>query len=185
MTKKELWRIFNQQRIKNISLETKQSWSDAITNHFINWLGTMPSIKKVGVYASTKNEVNTTKLIDYLLANAYEVYLPVITNLLNNEMQFNKINHSDYDYAIIKGIKQPTNKNSIKPNELDLIVIPVTGFNSNKYRIGKGFGYYDKYLKLTNAIKVGFAFSITQCFSFNVDVNDVPLDLIITESEIK
>ena len=68
--------------------------------------------------------------------------------------------------------------------ELDIIVIPVTGFNGNKYRIGKGLGYYDKYLKQTKATKVGFAFNLTRCFSFNLDVNDVPLDLIMTESEI-
>lgn len=185
MTNKDLWRIFNQQRLKNLADATKQTWSRAITNNFINWLAKNPQFKKIGLYASLKNEVNTTSLISYLLSCKYEVYLPVITNLIKNEMQFSKINRSNYAYEVAKGIKQPSNKNWIRPTELDVIIVPVTGFNSNKHRIGKGYGYYDKYLKQTNAIKVGFAFSITWCFNFEIDVNDVPLDLIITESEIK
>ncbi|MBO6104131.1 hypothetical protein J6P04_03775 [bacterium] len=72
----------------------------------------------------------------------------------------------------------------MKPTDLDLIIIPVGGFDANKYRIGKGLGYYDKYLKQTKALKIGFAFNIVRCFSFQIDVNDVPLDLIMTESEI-
>ena len=184
MTSKNWWRIFNTQLVKNTNDKTKQAWSDAITKRFINWLSNQHYIVRIGIYASLKNEVNTNQLIAFLLNQHYEVYLPVITNLSTNQMQFSKINNFDYDYSILKGIKQPTNKQWIKPNELDLIIIPVCGFDANKYRIGKGLGYYDKYLKQTNAIKVGFAFNIVRCFSFKIDVNDVPLDLIMTESEI-
>ena len=185
MKTKDLWRIFNQQLLKKIADSTKQEWSKAITKNFINWLTKNPQIKKIALYASLKNEVNTNSLIVYLLHNSYEVYLPVITNIVKNEMQFSKINRSDYACEVVKGIKQPSNQNWIKPPEIDLIIVPVTGFNSNKQRIGKGLRYYDKYLKQTKAIKIGFAFKVTQCFNFEIDVNDVPLDLIITESEIK
>ena len=133
---------------------------------------------------SLKSEVNTKSLIAYLLKNHYEVYLPVITNVVKNEMQFSKIINLDYAANIIKGIKQPISHDWINPRQLQVIVMPVTAFNSNKDRIGKGYGYYDQYLKKTNAIKVGFAFAITKCFNFQVEVNDVPLDLIMTESEI-
>ena len=66
-----------------------------------------PNLKKIGIYVSLKSEVNTMSLIKYLLTNHYEVYLPVITNVVNNEMQFSKIINLDYASCIIKGIKQP------------------------------------------------------------------------------
>lgn len=184
MTSKNWWRIFNTQLLKNIAFEVKQSWSNAIVKQFLSWLSMHPNILKIAVYASLKTEVNTNELIAFLLNHHYEVYLPVITNMLENQMQFSKISSSDYAYERMKGIKQPTNHEWIKPTDLDLIIVPVGGFDANKYRIGKGLGYYDKYLKQTKALKIGFAFNIVRCFSFQIDVNDVPLDLIMTESEI-
>lgn len=184
MTSKELWRIFNLQRLKNMNPTLKANWSQIINQKFITWLNTKPSLKRIGIYVSLKSEVNTNLLCEYLLAHDFEVYVPVITNLVNNEMQFSKINNLDYAYCITKGIKQPINHHWINPNDLQVIVIPTTAFSPHKDRIGKGKGYYDKYFKKTTAIKVGFAFAITKCFNFLVDVNDVPLDLIMTESEI-
>ena len=184
MNNKELWRIFNLQRVKNISASCKAAWSQAINEKFIAWLNMHPNLKKIGIYVSLKSEVNTMSLIKYLLTNHYEVYLPVITNVVNNEMQFSKIINLDYASCIIKGIKQPISHDWIKPIDLQVIIIPVTGFNLHKDRIGKGYGYYDKYLKKTNAIKIGFAFAMMKCFNFIADINDVPLDLIMTESEI-
>jgi 5-formyltetrahydrofolate cyclo-ligase len=54
-------------------------------------------------------------------------------------------------------------------------------FDKNKHRIGYGKGYYDRYLKLTSARKIGIAFSFQEIDEILVDPFDVDCDIVITE----
>lgn len=47
--------------------------------------------------------------------------------------------------------------------------------------MGYGKGYYDRYLKYSNALKIGVAFDIQE-INFEIKKTDVILDYMITES---
>lgn len=81
------------------------------------------------------------------------------------------------------GIEEPLPVHEVKPEEIDVILVPVVAFQGI-HRIGYGGGYYDRYLRSCHALKIGLAFDCQQAEEIELHQNDVPLDMIVTESRI-
>jgi len=89
------------------------------------------------------------------------------------------------------GIKEPISTDIISAEQLDIIFMPLVGFDSNKNRIGMGSGFYDRTLSFKkqqqnfkNPKLIGLAFDCQQVEQLEVQEWDVPLDVIITPSKI-
>ncbi|MCF0106969.1 MAG: 5-formyltetrahydrofolate cyclo-ligase [Holdemanella sp.] len=127
----------------------------------------------VGLYVPINGEVNVFD--DF--KRYKNLYLPICEE--NTTLNFYKFTGKLY-----KGIfntYEPSNKKKIDPLDLDVIIIPLVGFNKT-HRIGYGKGYYDRYLKNTQAIKIGIAFDCQEDPSIRKKPNDIDMDLIITET---
>lgn len=74
--------------------------------------------------------------------------------------------------------------------ELDLILMPLVGFDADKNRLGMGGGFYDRTLnfKLTNLntkpYLVGIAYECQKLESIPNETHDIRLNNIITESQL-
>jgi len=80
------------------------------------------------------------------------------------------------------GIKQPKeNLKSIDIQDLDAIIVPGISFDKNNYRLGRGKGYYDRFLaKLPSIIPtIGVAFDFQIVDSIPRTKHDVPVSRII------
>ena len=71
----------------------------------------------------------------------------------------------------------------------DAMLVPVLAFDKNKYRLGYGKGFYDRYLnkylkKYQNILTVGVAFSFQKHHKLPINHKDVKLDYILTEKGI-
>ena len=71
----------------------------------------------------------------------------------------------------------------------DLMLIPLLAFDKDKFRLGYGKGYYDRYLSkfiksYKDILKVGVAFSFQKHHKLPINHNDVKLDFILTEKGI-
>ncbi len=84
------------------------------------------------------------------------------------------------------GIKEPDPDDAIllDSSDIDVIIVPLLGFDDNKNRLGYGGGYYDRYLEFYEGLKIGVAFAEQKLESIDTDKNDVQLDIIITDKEI-
>lgn len=84
------------------------------------------------------------------------------------------------------GIYEPDPEHSeiVDPTDIDVIIVPCVGFDENKNRLGHGGGYYDRYLKKTNALKICVAFEAQKLDRVIIDENDITMDLIITEKSV-
>lgn len=76
----------------------------------------------------------------------------------------------------------PITSKKIRPEEIDIVLVPLLAFDRKGYRVGYGGGYYDRFLPQTrpNCIKMGL--SVFEAVDEIEDVNqhDIPLDLCIT-----
>lgn len=142
--------------------------------------------KTIMLYASIKNEVQTSYLIEEALKNKKRVVLP-ITDTKNNKLLLSELQDIKHLHAGAFSIPEPKKGfvKLVKEKEIDLIVVPGVAFDKNGCRVGYGKGYYDKLLeKLKNVTKVGIAFELQIINKSFDEKHDVPLDKIITEERV-
>lgn len=86
------------------------------------------------------------------------------------------------------GILEPQedSRKVVPAEEIDLAVVPGLAFDRHFNRLGYGAGYYDRFLpKLRkNAVKAGICYSVQLIDQLPVDVYDVAMDVIITDTEV-
>jgi 5-formyltetrahydrofolate cyclo-ligase len=58
------------------------------------------------------------------------------------------------------GVAEPTNGMEVSPDDIDMIIVPLFGFDKKGYRVGYGRGFYDRFLSRCrkDCIKVGFSY---------------------------
>ena len=83
------------------------------------------------------------------------------------------------------GIPEPIRSKIVYP---DILIVPILGFDKQKFRLGYGGGFYDRYLNKLNKKKkflsIGIAFSFQKIKNIPIDKHDQKLDIIITERSI-
>ena len=136
---------------------------------------------KLALYYPTSFEINVLKLLENQYMNNKNILLPVIEE--NNRMNFFSWKKNQVLLVNKFGILEPQKTKFKIPN---LILLPILAFDRNKYRLGYGKGFYDRYLnkylkKINNILTVGVAFSFQKHHKLPINKNDVKLDYILTE----
>lgn len=138
----------------------------------------------IACYVSVRNEVHTHSLIDFARVSGKRVAVPVA--LPNRMLVHREIRSLAELKPSTLGLLEPSGETSrvVPPEAFDVIVVPGLAFDRAGNRIGFGAGYYDRFLSLTPAIKIGLAFDFQLFDRLPADDRDVAMDLVITESEI-
>ena len=66
----------------------------------------------------------------------------------------------------------------------DVILIPGLAFSKKGERLGRGKGFYDKYLSEYRGVKIGICFEVQLIDQIPTEIHDVHLDFIVTEERI-
>jgi 5-formyltetrahydrofolate cyclo-ligase len=84
------------------------------------------------------------------------------------------------------GLRNPITGVPVPPDDIDLVVTPGLAFDKNGNRLGRGGSYYDRFFDSNKlgAYKCGFAFSQQIVEDVPTDVNDVRMDLVVTEAGV-
>lgn len=142
----------------------------------------------IAVYLSNDGEISPAVLCEYFWSlpgkQAIRTYLPVVEGEslvfahyhLNSVWKKNKF-----------GIDEPIEANPIQGMELDIVLLPLVGFDQAGGRLGMGGGFYDKTFanKQTNQppILIGLAHDCQQVSQLPIESWDVPLDAIMTATQ--
>lgn len=154
-----------------------------IFNNLIS-LNSYKRAKKVFVYIGFGSEINTKSLIEIMLKEGKEVFVPKV---LEEEMIALKItslnNLIESKFKILEPVGE---KSDIDGKEFDLIIMPGVAFDRSGNRIGYGKGYYDKYLKdvKSDIKKIALAYELQLIEEIETEEHDLKVDSIITENEI-
>jgi len=143
--------------------------------------------KCVMVYVSKEDEVDTIRLITDMLKSGKRVVVPLVDEG-SGELVPCEISALEELVAGTFGVMEPDQKNMriVSMDEIDLVVVPGRAFDRNCNRLGRGKGYFDRFLKRFGKGKkvIGLAFSEQVFEKIPVDENDVKVDIVVTESSI-
>ena len=147
--------------------------------------------KKVGIYLNSPTEAPTESLLVQNTQWHKATYVPVITSVRNSQMRFAKITTKTRFHKNALGIIEPivTKSKLCSALQLDLIFLPLVGFDKKCNRLGMGKGYYDRFLQhrlttknFTRPFLLGLAFTEQEVDTVPTNQWDVPLDGIVTAS---
>ncbi len=137
------------------------------------------------IYVSRDEEVNTRGMIDDALKIGKRVVVPYSVSE-TKEIIASELIDAKKDLELGPyGIYQPGKGASFRKiplDEIDLVIVPGVAFDEEKNRLGRGKGYYDRFLKkLPPGIE-----TIGLCFDFQLvdylpqDSHDFPVFRVIT-----
>lgn len=89
-------------------------------------------------------------------------------------------------YPHIEVSATPSDRYADFPHQsFQLIIIPFVGFDVELHRLGRGAGWYDRFLATQpDAHKVGLGLEANKIDNVPVESHDAPLDLVVTEDAV-
>lgn len=81
------------------------------------------------------------------------------------------------------GISEPQlgEEAAVVPNRIDLVIVPGMAFSPEGLRLGRGKGYYDRFLPQTSAYTIGVTFRFRLLDNLMHDPWDIPVKNVITD----
>jgi len=85
------------------------------------------------------------------------------------------------------GIKEPIAGKPIPTEYIDLVVVPGLGFTPTGHRIGRGMGFYDRFLAQGDfmGLSCGLAFQEQIIDSLPILAHDMPLGMLVTDQSVR
>lgn len=180
--KSELRSVYLKKR-EEIHFKQKNSWDLSIFNRLIN-LNSFINANTIHLYVSIseKNEVDTTQIIHHALLNGKKVVVPKVVN--DGLLEHLAIESTNDLKQNRWGIFEPEGGEEVEIRDLNIIIVPMVAGDRHRNRLGYGMGFYDRFLEKSNAYKIGLLYDLQiHPELLPVESFDIPLDLLLTQSE--
>lgn len=135
-------------RLKGIS-EQERTQSDAAILQNLQALPEWKSAKTVSLFLGGGWEVRTDALFASAIAEGKRVCVPLCRGE-NMEMRFVR-GKEDFVRSTLGVLEAKDTCPLCPPNEIDFLVLPCVACDKKHHRLGRGGGYYDRYLRLCPA----------------------------------
>ena len=141
----------------------------------------------VMLYLSTPNEVDTSPLALKCWQAGKTVVVPKVSWDQRRMLPVEISSLADPTTLTGPGIREPICGKPVPTDFIDLVVVPGLGFSVNGYRIGRGMGFYDRFLAQSEFIGVscGLAFDEQIVEALPVLDHDIPLGMLVTDRGIR
>ncbi len=179
--KSELRKNAREKREKISDKETKNA---NIAESLFN-LEMYKNAKKVLIYVSLRNEIETYEIITNALNLGKKVAVPYCKDS-NGNMDFYLINSLTQLETGSFNVREPkTDECEMLSDFSDsFLIVPGMMFDEQGFRLGYGKGYYDRFLSRFNSISAGLCYDEMLVDSVPRDEYDKSVDIIITQSRI-
>ncbi|MFC5437402.1 5-formyltetrahydrofolate cyclo-ligase [Rhodanobacter umsongensis] len=156
-------------------------------------LGQLPEYltdARVAGYWASHGELPLNLVIPPLAARGQQFLLPVLGK--HKHLRFAPWQSGDAVEPNRYGIPEPVEPAELfEPFQLDLVFVPLLGFDRRGHRLGQGGGYYDRsfaflneQVRPTEPLLVGIAYDFQELEIVNEESWDVALDFIATDREL-
>ena len=150
----------------------------------------------IALFLSQDGELKTQLAIEYLwYCSEHRVFLPVLETKPDLHMAFVEFQETTLMINNQFGIPEPQAPldKHLTGQQMDIVLMPLVGFDLQGNRMGMGGGYYDRSFAFkllsqyseNSPLLIGWAHSCQQVSQLPNEPWDVPLDGIITEQGFK
>jgi len=143
--------------------------------------------KNIACYVAVDHEFDLNPIIEEILNIGKLCYLPKINNSHLDFFYFSKNTPLELNRF---NIPEPAGSNMIDKKDLDLVLLPLVGFDLSGHRLGMGGGFYDKSFsfllddKMKKPFLLGAAFECQKFPKIPTEAFDAKLDGALTEKTI-
>lgn len=134
----------------------------------------------VVAYYSLDDEVDTHRMIDELLAAGKTVYLPKVVS--GEQMVLCRYTGQESLQQGAFGIMEPFGPSMPTNTTIDVVLVPGMAFDAQGRRLGRGKGYYDRFLSVLPHPRpqlIGVCFDFQKVDSVPTGPFDMAVDIVI------
>lgn len=147
--------------------------------------------RRFAFYLPQGGEMDLLPLLNTALQHGKECYLPIVPRRLGRPMRFARLGASRHWYHNRFGIPENHDPRPKPARHLDVMFMPLVGFDLAGNRLGMGGGFYDATLAFLRSRKtwrkpilIGTAFELQKTASVPSQPWDVKLDFVVTERRV-
>lgn len=169
-----------------IDTDQRRLWDAEINQHLEDYIGrAKPGV--VAAYMAFDGEPNLMPALRALENQGVQLALPVVQDApgksiitfrpwsIAAELQRNRY-----------GIAEPTGLEDIRLIDIDLVLVPLVGWDSSGGRLGMGASFYDRlfqpFSQLDRPVRMGIAYELQKVEKVPSDPWDIRLHSLITEN---
>lgn len=164
---------------KEHTSEELQQMSLLIVHRVLD-LAELCQAKTVVAYASLPDEVGTGELLKRLISDGKRVLLPKVLD--DNYMELRQYTGRDDLEEGAFHIQEPIGPTFSSLKTIDVAIVPGMAFTPDGHRLGRGKGYYDRFLAQlhTTTVKIGVCFPFQLVEHLPSEPHDIRMDKVIS-----
>lgn len=137
------------------------------------------------LFLSMPNEVETSTLALKAWAEGKSIAVPRV-DWENKKMAPVEISSLDTELQTMKGVREPVGGRVVPLDLIDMVVIPGLAFDRRGFRVGRGRGFYDRFLAQRDfqGLRCALCFHEQLIAEVPCEPHDAPMDLIVTDQEV-
>ena len=181
--RKRLRHLLNEE----ITLEQRHAKSLAATS-LLTATPEFTAARVVMLYLATQHELDTATLALRCWQQGKLVAVPKVSWDQRRMMPTEISSLSDEHMTIVgPGIREPRSGNPIPLAMIDLVIVPGLGFTASGQRIGRGMGFYDRFLNQREFLGVscGLAFEEQVVPALPVQEHDASVGMLVTDAAVR
>jgi len=163
----------------------QQQKSELIVKH-VKQSESYKQATKIAFYHAVRGEADPSALMN----NEKQFYLPILAKNKDQGLVFAPIDQNTRYKNNQFSIPEPIvdDQDLIDAKSLDLVIVPLLGFDLAGNRLGMGGGFYDRSFAFKKSatkkpVLMGFAYDFQQVDALSIEPWDVGLDAVVTESQ--
>lgn len=185
MTKSAIRKLYRQKRLE-LASSAKERLEDLMLIQFQNLKLEIPDNIMTFAPIEIYNEYNPILIEEYcFFKNPAARLIYPVTNFKENSLQ-PVVTKEDTLFEVNEfQIDEPVNGIPVSPIEIEMMLLPLLGFNEDGYRVGYGKGFYDRLINDCNpdVVKIGFSY-FSEVVIDDINEFDKKMNICITPERI-
>jgi 5-formyltetrahydrofolate cyclo-ligase len=171
------------EKVAELTLPEKVVASERVTEALL-LLESVERSASIMIYAARTDEVDTFELVDTFLKQRKSVWLPWCSEDSTIITPVRITSREDLARGAFGILAPPEPVDKAIPGHFnpEIVIVPGVAFDTKGNRLGRGFGYYDRFLSTLppNVETIGLAFECQMVSVIPVSETDVPLQRVLS-----